>query len=97
MSPVIAIRNLSAQSSAGPILRDVSLTVNAGEAMALVGESGAGKSTIAKALLGILPAGIKVTSGEILFEGTGLLSLSPVKMRALLGVRIAFITQDPLT
>ena len=97
MNPVIDIRNLSAQSSAGPILRDVSLTVSAGEAMALVGESGAGKSTIAKALLGILPAGIKVTSGEILFDGTDLLSLPPARMWALLGVRIALIPQDPLT
>ena len=97
MNPVIDIRNLSAQSSAGPILRDVSLAVNAGEAMALVGESGAGKSTIAKAVLGILPAGIKVTSGEILFEGTDLLALPPARMRALLGVRIALIPQDPQT
>ena len=51
MSPVIDIRNLSAGSAAGPILRDVSLSVNAGEVMALVGESGAGKSTIANALM----------------------------------------------
>ena len=52
MSPVIDIRNLSAGTVVGPILRDVSLSVNAGEVMALVGESGAGKSTIAKAVLG---------------------------------------------
>ncbi len=97
MSPVIEVRGLSARSSAGPILRDVSITVNAGEAMALVGESGAGKSTIAKAVLGILPQGIKVTSGEILFDGADLLSLPPAKMRALLGVRIALIPQDPQT
>ena len=97
MSPVIDIRNLSARSAAGPILRDVSLSVNAGEVMALVGESGAGKSTIAKALLGILPAGIKVTGGNILFEGTDLLALSPARLREMLGVRIALIPQDPLT
>ena len=97
MSPVIDIRNLSARSAAGPILRDVSLSVKAGEVMALVGESGAGKSTIAKALLGILPAGIKVTGGNILFEGTDLLALSPARLREMLGVRIALIPQDPLT
>ncbi len=97
MSPVIDIRNLSARSAAGAILRDVSLSVNAGEVMALVGESGAGKSTIAKAILGILPAGIKVTGGNILFEGTDLLALSPERFRDLLGVRIALIPQDPLT
>ena len=97
MTPVIDIRNLTAGTGAGPILRDVSLSVNAGEVMALVGESGAGKSTIAKAVLGILPAGIKVTAGNILFEGNDLLTLPPDRLRALLGVRIALIPQDPLT
>ena len=97
MSPVIDIRNLSASSAAGPILRNVSLTVNAAEAMALVGESGAGKSTIAKAVLGILPPAIKITSGEILFDGEDLLTRSPQQIRELLGVHIALIPQDPLT
>lgn len=97
MSPVIDIRNLSARSAVGPILRDVSLSINAGEVMALVGESGAGKSTIAKAVLGILPAGIEVTGGNIMFEGTDLLALSPARLRDMLGVRIALIPQDPLT
>jgi peptide/nickel transport system ATP-binding protein len=97
MSPVIDIRHLSAQSAAGPILRNVSLQVNKGEVMALVGESGAGKSTIAKAVLGILPAGIHVTAGEILFDSTDLLTLSPKAMREMLGIRIALIPQDPQT
>jgi peptide/nickel transport system ATP-binding protein len=97
MSPVIDIRNLTAVAHDVPILRDVSLTVSAGEAMALVGESGAGKSTIAKAVLGILPPAIGVTAGEIIFEGTDLLKLPPAAMRELLGVRIALIPQDPLT
>ena len=97
MSPVIDIRNLSARTAGSPILRGVSLSVNAGEVMALVGESGAGKSTIAKAVLGILPAGIRVTAGNILFEGADLLTLPPAKLRDLLGVRIALIPQDPLT
>lgn len=97
MKPVLEIRNLSAASAALPILRNVSLTVNKGEAMALVGESGAGKSAIAKAVLGILPAAIKITSGEIFFDDVDLLKLSPARIRELLGVRIALIPQDPLT
>jgi peptide/nickel transport system ATP-binding protein len=97
VTPVIDIQGLSARSAAGPVLREVSLQVNAGEVMALVGESGAGKSTIAKAVLGILPAGITVTSGSILFEGSDLLSLPQSALRGLLGVRIALIPQNPLT
>ena len=97
MKPVLDIRNLSAVSAAGPILRNISLTVNQGEAMALVGESGAGKSAIAKAILGVLPVAIKITSGEIFFGDVNLLKLSPARIRDLLGVRIALIPQDPLT
>ena len=97
MTLVIDINDLSASSAAGPVLRGVSLSVNAGEVMALVGESGAGKSTIAKAILGILPPAIAITSGSIRFHGTDLLSLAPAKLRELLGVRIALIPQDPLT
>jgi peptide/nickel transport system ATP-binding protein len=97
MTPVIDIRNLTAGTPAGPILRNVSLSVKAGEVMALVGESGAGKSTIAKAVLGILPSGIRVSSGQILFEGEDLLKMPSAKLRELLGVRIALIPQDPLT
>jgi peptide/nickel transport system ATP-binding protein len=97
MKPVIDIHELTARSALGPVLRGVSLPVNQGEIMALVGESGAGKSTIAKAILGILPAGIRVTSGAITFEDTDLLALAPADLRALLGVRIALIPQDPQT
>ena len=97
MSAVIDIRGLSAETPVSPILRNVSLSVQAGEVMALVGESGAGKSTIAKAILGILPPAIRITSGEILFEGTDLLTQSPARLRELLGLRIALIPQDPQT
>ena len=97
VSAVIDIRGLSAETPVSPILRNVSLSVQAGDVMALVGESGAGKSTIAKAILGILPPAIRITSGEILFEGTDLLTQSPARLRELLGLRIALIPQDPQT
>jgi peptide/nickel transport system ATP-binding protein len=80
-----------------PILRGVSLAVEPGEAMALVGESGAGKTSIAKAILDILPPAIRITSGKIVFEGNNLLSFDRRERDKLLGVRMALIPQDPLT
>ena len=65
--PLLSISGLSAISdrdAGAPILRDVSLTLERGEVRGLVGESGAGKSTIAKALLGILPRTVRVTSAS---------------------------------
>ena len=79
------------------ILRDVSLKVAIGEVHGIVGESGAGKSTIAKAILGIIPSQVRVTDGRIDFEGTDLLRLSSRGLRAVLGRDIALIPQDPLT
>lgn len=80
-----------------PILRRVSLAVATGEVHGLVGESGAGKSTIAKAILGIIPSQVKVTGGEIEFEGRDLLALSANELRAVLGRDIALVPQDPST
>jgi peptide/nickel transport system ATP-binding protein len=98
--PRLAIESLSAISARDgnkPVLRAVSLGVGVGEVRGLVGESGAGKSTIAKAILGIIPAQVKVTGGRIAFEGRDLLTLPPRELREILGRDIALIPQDPLT
>jgi peptide/nickel transport system ATP-binding protein len=99
-SPRLSIEALSAVSLRDgnkPILRRVSLTVGTGEVHGLVGESGAGKSTIAKAILGIIPSQVKVTSGRIGFEGRDLLALSLNELRGVLGRDIALVPQDPST
>ena len=99
-APRLAIEALSAISLRDgnrPILRRVSLAVATGEVHGLVGESGAGKSTIAKAILGIIPSQVKVTDGRIGFEGRDLLALSPKDLRAVLGRDIALVPQDPST
>ncbi len=98
--PLLSIENLSAVSTrenGAPILRDVSLTLERGEVRGLVGESGAGKSTIAKALLGILPRTVQVTGGAIRFEGRDLMTMPSRALRDLIGTHIALIPQDPQT
>ena len=79
-----------------PILRGVDLTINTGETCGLVGESGAGKTMVAKALLGILPKRARDVNGKLLFKDQDLLSISKRKHRRLLGKDITLIPQDPM-
>ena len=98
--PRLAIEALSAISLRDgdrPILRRVSLSVGVGEVHGVVGESGAGKSTIAKAILGIIPSQVRITGGTINFEGQNLLSMPAKALRAVLGRDIALVPQDPST
>jgi peptide/nickel transport system ATP-binding protein len=97
--PILAVSHLSAISDRdrAAILTDVSLEVRRGETRGLVGESGAGKSTVAKAILGILPRNVRITAGAVRFEGEDLLAMPQRSRRRLIGERIALIPQDPLT
>ncbi|HBT33682.1 MAG TPA: ABC transporter ATP-binding protein [Pusillimonas sp.] len=96
--PILEVKNLNvALRGAGRLLRDVSLTVRPGEVRALVGESGAGKSMIGKAVLGVLPRNIAVTSGEILLQGENLDQLRATQRRQTVAAAASLIPQDPLT
>ena len=77
--------------------RGVSLTVSPGEVLGLVGESGAGKSTIGNAIIDLLEAPGQVTAGSILFEGEELRGRTEAEMRRIRGDRIGMIFQDPQT
>jgi peptide/nickel transport system ATP-binding protein len=79
------------------LLRDLSVSLARGRVLGLVGESGAGKSMIGRIIAGHTPSGFEVTKGRVLFDDTDLLSLDRKAWRALLGRRIAFIPQEPLT
>ena len=89
--------NATIRRSGARLLRDVSLTVERGEVHGLVGESGAGKSMIGKAIAGLLPPSVQIVSGAIRFDGQNLLTMPLRGRRALTGARIAIIPQDPQT
>ncbi|MFN4282099.1 MAG: ABC transporter ATP-binding protein [Alphaproteobacteria bacterium] len=99
--PLLSVENLTVSFSTerGPVdaVRGVSLTVDAGETLCLVGESGCGKSVTCHALLGLLPANGRIAGGAIRFAGRDLARLSEREMENLRGREIAMIFQDPLT
>ncbi|MDO5377198.1 MAG: ABC transporter ATP-binding protein [Clostridia bacterium] len=100
--PLLQVRDLTVEYQTDELLvkavNHVSLTVNRKETIGLVGETGAGKTTLALALMGLLPKGIgKVQSGEVLFEGTNLLQLRNADMMAYRGKVLSMIFQDPMT
>lgn len=79
-------------------LNGVSLELVQGETLGLVGETGAGKTTMAKCIMGILPKRTgKIRSGEITFEEKNLLKCSQKELQSIRGAQIAMIFQDPMT
>lgn len=76
----------------------VSMELNAGETLGLVGETGAGKTTIAKAILRILPEhATQLVEGEVIFENKSVFKMTDSELRALRGSQISMIFQDPMT
>lgn len=97
---VLSVRSLSVELSsdgaAVPVLDSVSFDIRPGEAFGVVGESGCGKTMTARALMGLLPAGARVSGGQIVFEGRDLTALQPGEMARLRGRRMAMIFQDAM-
>lgn len=79
------------------VLENISFDVPAGGTLGLVGESGSGKTMTSLAIMGLLPRGAHVESGEILLDGQDLLKMSQRQLQRLRGSRIAMVLQDPMT
>jgi peptide/nickel transport system ATP-binding protein len=97
--PQLAVESLTVryatQAAEISALRDVSFSIEKGEALALVGESGSGKSTIALAILGLLGSEATIAGGRIMFGGRNLLDLPRAELRALRGDQLSVVFQDP--
>ncbi len=100
--PVLEVKNLETHffTRAGAIraVNNVTLSVEKGETLALVGESGCGKSVTALSILGLVPFPPgRTVGGEILLNGRDLLRLSPAELRSVRGKDISMIFQEPMT
>jgi peptide/nickel transport system ATP-binding protein len=100
-TPLLAVRDLrvarQTETGEAEIVTGVDLTLNEGEVLGIVGESGCGKSVSMLSLLGILPPALRVSSGSALFEGEDLFAQKETRLAQLRGSRIGFVFQDPMT
>ncbi|WP_207259736.1 ABC transporter ATP-binding protein [Desulfovibrio sp. Huiquan2017] len=100
MEKLIDIKNLRVdfelRSGRVRAVRDVSLVINKGERLGIVGESGAGKSVLGFSLINLISKPGKITGGQIIFDGRDLTKLNADQMRHIRGNEISMIFQDPM-
>ncbi|MGC2781010.1 MAG: ABC transporter ATP-binding protein [Bradyrhizobium sp.] len=100
-APILTVDRLSVRLPKGAdrtrAISEVSLSIAENEIVCIVGESGSGKSMMANAVMRLLPDGVTVDGGRILFEGRDLCAASPADMRGIRGADIAMIFQEPMT
>jgi peptide/nickel transport system ATP-binding protein len=102
MEELVRIKNLSVEYRAGDVVakavNNLDLVIYKGEALGLVGESGAGKTTTALSIMGLLPDKIGyITSGEIEFNGKSLLAMKEQELNDIRGQKISMVFANPLT
>lgn len=100
METVLEIKNLSVSfdTKNGEVeaVRDVSFSVKKGEVLAIVGESGCGKTVMSQSILKLLPRNSRIKSGQILMEGTDITNYKEKEMQRLRGTTLSMVFQDPM-
>ena len=99
--PLLSIEQLRIEAAAHsdpiaarPLVDGITLSLDRGEVLGLIGESGAGKSTIGLAAMGYIRPGCAITDGRVLFDGQDLAALAPTALRAIRGARVAYVAQS---
>ncbi|MDR0524509.1 MAG: ABC transporter ATP-binding protein [Spirochaetaceae bacterium] len=97
---MLDVQNLSVGLRRGKgyltVIDGISFHIPPGKILGLVGESGCGKTLTARAIPGLLPPGLAITGGDLLFNGTNMRNLSPRALRRIRGQELAMIFQEPL-
>jgi peptide/nickel transport system ATP-binding protein len=94
---LLTVEGLTVAYGRQTVVHDVGFTLERGQSLALIGESGSGKSTIARTVLRLLPPQARVAGGQVRFGGTDVLKLSERQFRPLRGRQLGFVPQDPGT
>ncbi|MDD5687614.1 MAG: ABC transporter ATP-binding protein [Elusimicrobia bacterium] len=101
MPDILSIKNLFVEYKVGeksiPAVRDVSFTLNKTDSLAIVGESGCGKTTLGLSIINLLPKEANISNGKISFYGEDILQLKGDEIRKIRGAKIGFVFQDPLS
>jgi ABC-type dipeptide/oligopeptide/nickel transport system ATPase component len=102
IQPILKVSNLAVgypdgQGGIKQVVHNVNLTVNKGEVVGLIGESGSGKTQTAFSVLGLLPTGGRVVAGSIVFEGEELTTATGKAYDKIRGGRISYIPQEPMS
>lgn len=95
--PVLEVLDLAIGFPSGPAVHGVSFEIHKGEMLALVGESGCGKSMTAFAIMRLLPPAARILNGQVIFEGVDLATVSPFELRRIRGNGVSLILQEPMT
>jgi peptide/nickel transport system ATP-binding protein len=101
MPPLLEVKNLTTvfrtEDGIAPAAQHISFSVNEGELLGIVGESGCGKTITALSIMRLIRRPGEIVEGEVFFEGQDILKISEKEMQSLRGNRIAMVFQEPLT